>query len=87
MDQSTNRPIETTVAEIASDALETPVEELPVLFNEVDTDALERLVSPSVSTRSTSVTVVFEYAGLKVTVQSGGTVYATSIDDEDNSIQ
>ena len=74
-----------TVTEVISDALETPVEELPPLCRVIDLDGLDRLVSSNENTCATDVTVLFKYAGLKVIVHSGGLVYAAPIDAEDET--
>jgi hypothetical protein len=81
MDSPTNSSI-VAVTKTVSDALGTPLDELPPLSRAIDPDALDRLVSSNTSTRPASVTVMFEYAGLKVVVHSGVMVYATPIDDE-----
>jgi|AntRauTorcE11898_2_1112593.scaffolds.fasta_scaffold04656_2 hypothetical protein len=67
------------VTKVVSDALETPMEELPPLSHAVDLDALDELVSSNASPRLSGVTVTFTYAGLNVVVLSCGTIYATPI--------
>ena len=80
MRATTDQPTE-TVTEVVSDALEKPVDDLPPLSRVINPDALNRLVSSNTSTRSPEVTVIFEYAGLKVVIHSQEVVYARPIDD------
>ena len=80
MRATTTQPTE-TVTEVVSDALKKPVDDLPPLSRVLDPDALNRLVSPNTSTRSPEVTVIFEYASLKVVIHSQEVVYARPIDD------
>lgn len=74
-------PEEVTVPiiETASDALETPVEDLPPLSESVQLDSLDSVVADP----SQDVTVTFTYAGLRVIVHSGGTVYAAPDHEEE----
>lgn len=58
---------------------------LPTLSHVIDSDAVNRDVSSNTSTRSSSVTATFEYAGLNVVVQSTKLVYATLIGDSHNA--
>ena len=81
MRATTTQPTE-TVTEVVSDALKKPVDDLPPLSRVIDPDALNRLVSSKTSTRSPEVTVIFEYASLKVVIHSQEVVYARPIDDE-----
>jgi hypothetical protein len=60
------------IAEAASDALETPMEELPPLSTAIDLDGLDAVITNS---QSNDVTVTFSYAGLRVLVHSSNTVY------------
>lgn len=60
------------IAEAASDALETPMEELPPLSTAIDLDGLDAVITNS---QSNDVTVIFSYAGLRVLVHSSNTVY------------
>lgn len=80
MRATTTQPTE-TVTEVVSDALKKPVDDLPPLSRVIDPDALNRLVSSNTSTRSPEVTVIFEYASLKVVIHSQEVVYARPIDD------
>jgi hypothetical protein len=77
---TTKQPTE-TVTEVVSEALEKPVDDLPPLSRVIDPDALNRLVSSNTSTRSPEVTVIFEYASLKVVIHSQEVIYARPIDD------
>lgn len=72
-----------TVTETVSDALETPVEDLPPLSNAVDIDALETLVTATTDDASPGVTVSFTYSGLEVLVHSGELVYVRPVYDHD----
>jgi len=67
------------VAETVSDALETPVDDLPPLAESIDIDALDEVV-PSDS--SQYVTVSFMYAGMQVFVHSGNVVVVQTVVDE-----
>ena len=80
MRATTKQPTE-TVTEVVSEALEKPVDDLPPLSRVIDPDALNRLVSSNTSTRSPEVTVIFEYASLKVVIHSQEVIYARPIDD------
>ena len=80
MRATTDQPTE-TVTEVVSEALEKPVDDLPPLSRVIDPDALNRLVSSNTSTRSPEVTVIFEYASLKVVIHSQEVIYARPIDD------
>lgn len=67
------------IVEAVSDARETPIEELPPLTGSIDPDALETLVDDD---RYQGLSVTFAYAGLRVVVHSGDTVYVGSLHDE-----
>lgn len=73
--------ITVTVAETASDALGTPIEELPPLSEAIDLEGLEAVVARPTEGRSSCVTVSFSYAGLRVLVRSGHTVFVQPISD------
>lgn len=77
MEQSTRMSV--IVVETICDALETPVEELPPLSNQIDLDALDGLMSVAETEPSSDVTVSFTYAGLHVMVFSNKTVYVRPI--------
>lgn len=68
------------VTETVADALETPVEELPPIAEVVDLDALDSLVTEPPG-ESSSVTVSFTYAGLRVLVHGNDFVYAYPMGD------
>ncbi|MDV7348427.1 HalOD1 output domain-containing protein [Halorubrum distributum] len=68
-----------TIAETVSDALNTPVEELPPLSHSIDLDGLEAIVTEN---RSHNVTVTFPYAGHRVLVHSDSTVYVSPIQND-----
>jgi len=58
----------------------TPVTDLPPLFEAVDTDALEALFSPSPDDPSRfEGTVTFPYAGWRITVSADGSVTVDSL--------
>lgn len=67
-----------TVAELAADALETPIEELPPLTNSIDPDALNQIAH---NDSLDDITVAFSYAGLHVSVHADKTVYVEPIHD------
>jgi len=69
------------VTETVSEAVETPVTELPPLSRVIDPDALNRLVSHAESSEPPELTIAFEYTGLTVVVHASGMVYTTPIDD------
>lgn len=69
------------IAEAVSDALETPIEELPLLSDAIDPDGLDTLMSNS---RCDDITVTFSYAGLRVLVHSEDTVYVRPFHSDDN---
>lgn len=71
-----------TVTETVSDALETPIEDLPPLSNAIDIDALDSLVT-STDGGSPEVTVTFTYSGLRVHVHSGQIVYVRPVSEPD----
>jgi len=66
------------VAETVSNALETPIEELPPLSESIDVDALDEVVP---SDQSRNVTVTFTYAGVSVFVHSGNVVAVRPVAD------
>jgi hypothetical protein len=68
-------PEEVTVpiVETAADVLGTGVEDLPPLSESVPIDGLDAVVADPTQ----DVTVTFTYAGLRVLVRSGGTVYVS----------
>lgn len=70
-----------TVTETVSEALETPVEELPPLSNAIDIDALDALVRSRRDEAAPGITVTFTYSGLQVLVQSGQIVYVRPVGD------
>lgn len=77
-------PDETTliVAETISDALETPVEELPPLEDAIDLDALNAIIPSTPADSPPYVTVAFSYSGLNVGVRAGNTVFVSPIGGE-----
>lgn len=60
------------VSEAVSDALETPIEELPPMSKSINLDGLNAVLN---HTSTTDVAVIFSYAGLRVFVHSDGFVY------------
>jgi|AntRauTorcE11898_2_1112593.scaffolds.fasta_scaffold73428_1 hypothetical protein len=60
------------ITEAASEALETPVAELPPLADCINLDGLDAVVG---NTDADDVTVIFSYAGLRVFVNSADFVY------------
>lgn len=67
------------VAETVSDAVETPIEELPPLSDVIDLDAFDAVVASSETGESPDFSVGFTYAGVRVVVLSQRTVYAGPI--------
>lgn len=68
-----------TVVETVADNAETPIEDLPLLTNTIDPDALDAFVPAD---PASSVTVTFMYAGRRVLVHSdhiGHMVYVQPI--------
>ena len=69
-----------TIAESVSDALNTPIEELPPLSQSIDLEGLAAIVAED---RSHDVTVMFSYAAHRVLVHSDNTVYVRPIQNDD----
>ena len=65
-----------TVVEAVGAAADTPVLELPPLFDAIDPDALDALFAG----RPTNGVVTFRYAGYDVTVRADGTVELSDAD-------
>lgn len=68
-----------TIAESVSDALNTPIEELPPLSQSIDLEGLAAIVTGD---RSHDVTVTFSYAAHRVLVHSDNTVYVRPIEND-----
>ncbi|WP_164471105.1 HalOD1 output domain-containing protein [Halorubrum sp. CSM-61] len=68
-----------SIAETVSDALSTPIEELPPLSQSVDLEGLEAIVTDD---RARDVTVTFPYAGHRVIVHSDSLVYVRPIQND-----
>lgn len=64
------------VSETVADSLGKPMERLPPLGEAIDLDALNSIVTAD---SSHDVTVTFSYAGMRVLVHSGCTVYVRPI--------
>lgn len=71
-----------SIVETASDALNTPVEELPPLSEAVDVDALNAIIPSTATDQPPDVTVTFSYADLTVGVRAGNTVFVSPTHDE-----
>lgn len=71
-------PDETTlrIAEAVSDVVGTPIEELPPLSEVINPEAVAALVAEN---HSQDVRITFSYAGVRVLVHSGATVYVRPI--------
>ncbi|WP_080510579.1 HalOD1 output domain-containing protein [Halorubrum kocurii] len=80
MRESSEEPL-LTIAESVSEALVTPIEELPPLSQSIDLEGLAAIVTED---RSHDVTVTFSYADHRVLVHSNNTVYVCPIQN-DNS--
>jgi len=61
-----------SIAETVSSTLERPIEDLPPLSEYINPEAIQTLISDDASE---NVTITFQYAGLRVLVRSGHTVY------------
>lgn len=73
------------ITEAVSDALETPIEELPPLSESINLDGLDAIVSAS---DAADVAVIFSYAGLRVFVHSDGFVYVRpTYEDDDPGVE
>lgn len=66
------KEITVTVAQAVADALDTPIDELPPLADSIDPDALDAIVS---NEPPSGAAVSFSYAGRRVVVHKGKTVY------------
>ncbi|WP_418281926.1 HalOD1 output domain-containing protein [Halorubrum sp. DTA98] len=74
-DWSGDRSLSTTVIHAVQRVLNTPEEELPILYEHIDPDALDRLFAPVQSDRSrTDGRITFSYAGLCVMIEADGTI-------------
>lgn len=71
--------ITVSIAETAARTLERPIDELPPLSDSINLDAVETLLGDD---SSEDVTITFPYAGHRVLVHSGETVYIRPIRDE-----
>ena len=78
MRTSSEEPL-VSITEAVSDALNTPMEQLPPLSQSIDLDGLVEIVTEN---RSHDVTVTFSYAGHRVLVHSDGTVYVRPIQND-----
>lgn len=67
------------ITEAVSDALETPVKELPPLSESISLDGLDAILS---HTDPADVSVSFSYAGLRVFVHSEGVVYVRPAEED-----
>lgn len=67
------------IAETVSRALDKPIEELPPLSESISLDGVDAVVSHS---SSDDVQITFTYAGLRVFIDSGQTIYAEPIHEE-----
>ena len=70
-----------TIAEAVSDALDTPMEELPPLSQSVDLEGLRAVTED----QSHDVTVIFSYAAHRVLVHSNKTVYVRPIQTDNTN--
>lgn len=74
----TDTSVGTAVFEAVADATDTPAEEMPVLYDVVDPDALDSLFSDS----TVDGRIRFRYAGSVVTVAADGTIDVRVVADE-----
>jgi|AntDeeMetageno51_2_1112566.scaffolds.fasta_scaffold00170_5 hypothetical protein len=70
------------ICETVAESLQEPMEALPPLSSAIDFDGLDALVTDD---PSHDVTITFTYAGMRVLVHSGPTVYVRPIHDESKS--
>lgn len=68
--------VSVTVVDAVADAADIDPEQVPVLQNVVDVDALRKLVAPPNRAPTSDVVVRFELAGCTVEASSSGTVTA-----------
>lgn len=68
------------VSEAVSEALGTPIDELPPLSDVIDPDGLDAIVSTTEDPASRAVTLRFEYAGLEIFIHSEDIIYVQPID-------
>lgn len=74
-DWSGDRSLSTTVIHAVQRVLNTPAEELPLLYEHVDPDGLDRLFAPVQSDQGrTDGRITFPYAGLRVMIEADGTI-------------
>lgn len=71
--------ISLAIIEAVSEATGTPIEELPLISDSIDPDAIEALV---MADSSADLTVTFTYAGQRVVLHSDNTVFVQPIDEE-----
>lgn len=76
MHSEKNERLLLSIVDTVSDALDTPMEQLPTLNESVDLGALVT------EDRSSSVAVSFDYSGLCVLVRSRELIYAQPRDDD-----
>lgn len=70
------------ISDAVADSLEAPMEELPPLSDSIDLDALETLLHSTANEPPSGIAVSFQYAGLRVHVCSGYTVYVRPVSDD-----
>lgn len=68
------------VSETVSEALETPVQELPPLSDVIDPDGLNAVLTTTDHAPAGAVTVQFEYAGLELFIHSDDVIYVQPVD-------
>jgi hypothetical protein len=80
-----DEPTSTRVVQAVSRVTDVPPEELPPLYEAVDTDALDLLFSePDADSRDRSdLKLRFTYAGRQVTVEGGGTIRVRDTEETD----
>ena len=71
-----------TITETVSDALNTPIEQLPPLSRSIDLEGLNTIVTDD---PSHDVTITFSYAGHRVLVHSDSTVYVHPIQNDNTT--
>ena len=79
---TSTEPITVTIVEHIAAKKSIPAESLEPLYEAVDPDALERLVTAEESTATPMMgKIVFNYSGYEVTVTSDGNVSSTPLEN------
>lgn len=74
--EETEKEVSVRVCESVSEAMQEPMEALPPLSDAINLDGLDAIVTGDLTH---DVTVTFSYAGMRVLVHSGSTIYVRPI--------